>query len=324
MDIVTLQAARAAAKRDGDAAYLRNEQLNDVNSSARVFFDSTYAPVGDVAYLKTNAVVTIFHGANAATSRPIGAPRVLWIGSVTPNNILAGDLYAPSTTTPAVPAWTPASLTNLGAWYDPSSLSALASGASVTSWADKSSNARNLSNSGTAPTYSPTAYANNPAINFDGSTTGYMVTPAFTTTGTSSVSMWCNFTVTDASAIRTLLSAGDSTSAFSVVTRTSGAGIAVYRGSATAISLNSPLSVNTPYSLGVVVIGTALTVYLNGTSIGTGTVTNVDMTTLRIGRRADGSSRHWGLIGDVFWKTGDPSSDEITKVNAYLAARRGA
>ena len=51
------------------------------------------ASTGDVTTLQANTVRVVTHGGNASMARPTGVGAVLWVGSATPANRVAGDVW---------------------------------------------------------------------------------------------------------------------------------------------------------------------------------------------------------------------------------------
>lgn len=262
----------------------------------------------------------VYHRANASYPRPAGSAPVLWVGTVTPAELAAGDIYAQSTGTAVTPAWAPTSIATLQGWYNPATL-ALSNGAPLTSWPDSSSLARNLAVVSEAPTYSSEGLGGRPSVAFTTATVGTLDSAVFTAVA-GPVTWFLNFQANDLTAIRSLIG-GASITDLSIQTRTSGAGYTLRRTNID-LTVNSTLVASTPHTLVVQMNGASSALYFDGTLITSGTLGTGDLTKVRLGRRGDGQQRHNGLLGDVFWMTGVPDAPTLASAHSWLAGRRSA
>lgn len=161
-------AATAASALTAANAAVPNTTPGRTALAATAEMTTAFAAAGSAAY-------TIDYGTDLNTPRetsggaPIGG-RVIWQGvGGSPVNRLDGDLVFMTPTRP-VPAWTPADLPGVLAWFDAQALT-LADSAEVTSWTDSSGNAHPAlaGEVGSWPLYRAAGVTGLPSVQFDGS-----------------------------------------------------------------------------------------------------------------------------------------------------------
>lgn len=235
-------------------------------------------------------------------------------------------------TLPGGALWTPEVITT-NLWLDAAASETITeSGGLVSQWDDRSDNARNGTQTGTArPTYLATGLNGNPALDFDGSNDDLVLT---NTLGLDSVNQSLFIVAQRDNA------AGRTEVTFAVGQRSTGDGVSdlprwtdnnMYSQVGYVSNRPSPASVitNNPY-INCVTGGAIQEVYTNGTSIGTGTTQSLanfsveDGGYVGSGRAVSGLNRYFdGKISEVIILPEVATTETRQKIEGYLAHKWG-
>jgi len=247
-------------------------------------------------------------------------PSKLYLGAteVTKAYLGASEVYSS-----AVAAWTPAELgADLALWLDADDASTITlNGSTVSQWSDKSGNGRNATQAtaGNQPTYTASGLNGKPVITFPGSGQGFVLTNGVgLPRDMFSVSRGFGY----------LYTANTTSERLFFFATGSGLYWASAVGSPAGITIPTRDSTST-FIEGYTAQGLNFSVFLNGTTANTGTVSsawtnNNNFTQIGLQWGATTSIPTWtGIMSEIVWTNNVMSTTDRQKLEGYLAWKWG-